>query len=112
MKTRWLVLVALIGCSGKDGDSEGEDWPHACDQSAVDGDCVLYTGADWEPEDMIANCSEESFRDECPEGSLVGRCTIDGGSAFETVTSFYVPYWTAPQAVQSCQGQGGSWEEI
>lgn len=114
MRTKFLGLVCLVwaGCKGK-GEEEGEGgWPRACDQSAGDGDCVLYTGADWEPEDMLESCPEEDIAEACPEGAVVGYCTVDAGTGFETVTAFYTPFWTAPQGVQGCQGKGGSWEAI
>jgi hypothetical protein len=107
-----MLIWLAAGCAGgKGGDGDGEpDFPRACDQSALDGDCVEYTGAGWVEGDVVSNCEGGALAPLCPPESVVGWCTIDAGTEFETVTAFYVPFWTAPTGVQACQGQGGSWE--
>jgi hypothetical protein len=108
---RWLAVVLLAGCGGGDGGG-GDDvgFPTACDESTIDGDCVDFTGSGWLAEDVTSNCTQGGdLLPECPPTSAVGTCTIDGGTEWETVTTFYSPFWSAASGVQACQGQGGAW---
>lgn len=107
----WWIWVALAGCGGgDDADDTSTDFPRACDQSTVDGDCVLYDGSDWLAEDVTGNCVGGTVTAVCPPAGAVGSCTVDPGP-FQTVSTFYTPFWTASAGVQACQSQGGSWSE-
>lgn len=108
---RFGLLLALFACGGKDdGDGTTDAFPRACDQSTTDGDCVYYSGEEWLEEDVLASCVGGSITGQCPPGGAVGSCTLDSGP-FETVSTFYSPFWTAPAGVQACQAQGGAWSE-
>jgi hypothetical protein len=105
---RWVWLIAA-GCGGEGG---GSDFARACDQSGVDGDCVLFSGAGWTAEDVTEACAADgTVADECPANGAVGACTIDGGADFETVSTFYTGFWTRSEGEFACSGQGGAWVE-
>lgn len=114
---RWVRIfgaaLAACGCGGDgDGGDDGDDvgFPRACDESDVDGDCVLFSGDGWTAEDVGAACdSGGSLAAACPPAAVLGVCTLSAGNADETQTSFYTPFWSGSQAAQQCQGQGGSW---
>jgi hypothetical protein len=111
---RWWALAlapALAGCGGNgDGeDSGGPGFPQACDQSEVDGDCVLFSGSRWTEADIAGACEQGELLPDCPSAGSVGTCEIDGGTDEETITSFYAPFWTTPQGAAACQGNGGAW---
>ena len=112
---RWIGVLGLLGGSGgcgggDDGDDGGPGFPRACDESAVDGDCLLFSGSDWTSADVTGECTGDLLPS-CPPTGVVGTCTIDPGDPFETVTTFYSPRWTAAQGVQACQSSGGTWVE-
>jgi hypothetical protein len=107
-----MLTLALVACGGDGGGTDGvdsDDFARACDESSS-GDCVLFTGGDWEAQDVVDACSVAPVAS-CPTASSVGTCTIEGGTGFETVTTFYNGFWNGSQAAQSCQGQGGSFQE-
>jgi hypothetical protein len=111
---RLLLAAALVaGCGdgggGKDGD--GDDFPRACDESEVDGDCVLYSGAGWTAADVEESCTAGGMlMPECPAAASVGTCVLEPGE-FETVTTFYSGYWTGTSAIQRCSEAGGTFAE-
>lgn len=110
---RRLLLAALLvaGCGGDGKDEGGADFPRACDESEVDGDCVLYSGAGWIAADVEENCTAGgTLMPACPDPASVGTCSIDPGE-FETVTTFYTPYWTGTNAIQRCGEAGGTFAE-
>ena len=87
--------------------------PRACDASRVDddGSCILYSGTGWTGADVEENCTEGgTLVPECPPDASVGSCTLTPGE-FETVTTFYTPYWNGTQAIQACTDQGGTFVE-
>ncbi|MEQ1504608.1 MAG: hypothetical protein ABMB14_20380 [Myxococcota bacterium] len=107
----WVLVVAGCG-GGGDDDGGGPSFPRGCDASQRDGDCILYSGADWTDEDVAGYCTDGTLVPECPPGGAVGTCTMPGGDPgdpFETVSTFYTPFWNAGQASSQCQGQGGTW---
>ena len=111
MRTSAGLLLALVACAGGDdgAPTNGDDFPRACDQSTVDGDCGLFTGAGWTAGDVQESCAAGELLPECPPNA-VGTCTLDPGE-FETVTSFYGTFWNGATAAQSCAESGGSFAE-
>ena len=78
-------LAAWVGCGGGGKEDEEGGFPRACDQSAIDGDCVEYTGDGWTEADVIENCTQQGFMIEaCPEDGRKKRVllTADGRQAY------------------------------
>lgn len=104
----WLALVA-IGCGG-DGGGGGGGFDRACDQSEVDGDCVMFTGTGWEETHVTDACADAGeVLDECPAEGAVGSCTLAAGTISETVSTFYTGFYTPSEAELACTGSGGAW---
>ena len=103
-----IALVALVGC-----DVEGVlgfDFPRACDESKVDGDCIDFVGEVWTEEEIQQECTDGLLLDSCPEGE-VGQCVIGAGTFDATTSYFYLPFWPGSQAAQRCASIGGTWIE-
>jgi len=109
---RVYVILGAVACGdpAADGPADPDAFPPACDQSMVDGDCVLFTGDGWVAEDVGDACPTGLISAICPPGAL-GDCTVDAGNPFETVTSFYPAFWTAASASVTCSSAGGDWTE-
>ena len=109
-----LALIAASACNGGGGGKDADgDFPRACDASQVDleGNCVLYSGPSWTAEDVQENCTQGgTLMPDCPAELAVGSCTLTPGE-FETVTTFYTPFWTGSDAITGCEQQGGAFEE-
>ena len=106
---RWFALFAVAGgCGGDEGGSGIPGFPRACDESALDGDCILFSGDGWTSADVTGDCRGELLP-ACPPGADVGTCTIFVGQPDEVVTTFYVPFWTAADASRACDDEGGEW---
>lgn len=106
------AALGIAACGGDDGDggSTTADFPRACDESEIDGDCVLFTGDGWTAEDVGSACDNGgSVSALCPPAPQVGQCTLNAGELDETVTAFYTPFWSATQAGGQCEGSGGVW---
>lgn len=107
---KWIVvgLLATIGCD--DGETTPDDFPRACDQSTVDGDCITYVGEGYTESDVGELCTVGEVVDSCPDGAI-GECTLDADTVDATVSSFYPQFWTGNQAAQSCLSRGGTWTD-
>jgi hypothetical protein len=83
---------------------------HSCATSAG-GQCSVYTYPDDWPVDVRANCESAggAWDTPCAEPGRVGSCTCTGSGGISTVTYYYDPVWTAPQAATSCGGLGCAW---
>ena len=103
-------VLAFAGCGDGGKDEGGDAFPRACDASEVDGDCVLYAGPGWTAGDVQENCVAGTLLPECPPAAAVGACTLDPGE-FETVTTFYTPYWNGSSAIGECADAGGDFAE-
>lgn len=104
---RWIAAL-VVGCGGGGDGTDGPGFPRACDESALDGDCILFSGDGWISADVTGDC-EGSLLPSCPPGTDLGTCTVDAGEDFEVVTTFYTPFWSVADAAGACQGSGGTW---
>ena len=110
---RRLLLAAALchGCGDGGGKDDGGHFPRACDESEVDGDCVLYSGGGWTAADVEENCTAGGMlMPACPPEGIVGLCVLEPGE-LETVTTFYSGYWNGTSAIQSCNEAGGTFAE-
>ncbi len=102
-----LVAILVVACSG--GEGAGPSFPSACDESSRDGDCVEYTGAGWTEDEILAACGNSSLEEACPASDRVdGRCVIDAGTDFESVSYFYLGFWDEASAARACQSTPGA----
>lgn len=97
---RRVALVLMLAACADGGEP---DFDRACDESEIDGDCVVYTGSGWIEEDVEVDCDGVVVA-ECPPNA-VGRCTIDEGLSFETQSYFYQAFWPGNSASQRCTQQ-------
>jgi hypothetical protein len=106
----WVGCALVAGCNGgKDADGDSGGFPRGCDESTLDGHCILFTGESWVEQDVIDTCSDGQLVQDCPQTTDLGTCTLEAGTEFETVSTFYTPYWTVATAAAQCETNGGSW---
>lgn len=105
----WVLWVAGCGCTSDAPSSS--TFERACDDSEIDGDCVLYEGAGWLASDVVDNCATGVLRADCPTGSI-GQCRIDGETSFSTTTWFYPGFWNVQGAEGACGSTGGIWTPL
>lgn len=111
MRPSILCVMWLLACGGADDGTPTDAFPRACDDSQIDGDCVLYDGPGWVESDVIDNCETGTLVTACPSGSI-GQCVIDGDTDFSTTTWFYPGFWNGQGAAEACAGPGGDWTPL
>ncbi|HHO52402.1 MAG TPA: hypothetical protein ENK18_16405 [Deltaproteobacteria bacterium] len=111
MRLSVLCVLCLGACGGDDEGSTTGGFLRACDDSEVDGDCVLYDGGGWTEADIISSCETGTLAPSCPPGSI-GQCVIDGDTGFSTTTWFYQGFWKPQDAAVACAGPGGVWTPL
>ncbi len=102
------LVVGLWACNGDGGTVP--DFPRGCDESTIDGDCIVYTGAGWTEGEVVAECENGTIVESCPAGEI-GRCTLDSDTDNQTVSYFYPQFWNGGQAAQQCATRGGTWTD-
>jgi hypothetical protein len=103
---RWIVVAGVAACGGGTG-ADDLGFPRACDESSLDGDCILFSGEGFISADVTENCKGRLLP-RCPTGD-VGTCTVKPGEDFEAVTAYYPPLWDLDEATVACDEKGGTW---
>lgn len=102
---RVLIVLGAVACG------ETLEFPRACDESTVDGDCIEYTGSGWTQGSVVTECADGTILESCPEGAI-GTCLWFGGTPDETLSYFYPQWWNGSQAAQQCASIGGTWTDL
>ena len=104
--TRWMMLVlALGGCKGKDGET-GEDEAVAPRPCVVGADVCMVFDDGWMSREAEDECAERGGeRGACPTGSM-GDCAADDGVVYRLYDLNPV------DAAAYCEYLGGVWTPV
>ncbi|MBX2799935.1 MAG: hypothetical protein KTR31_19805 [Myxococcales bacterium] len=105
----WWWLVTAMGCGS--GVGPGMEL-RACDESELDGDCIVFEGIGYSEAEVAEECDPEGeLAQMCPSGAI-GECRLETGTDWVTVSLFYAPFWTGQSASAQCSARGGLWTSL